>query len=137
MHAVAVWDGAVVAAAGDDALVTFFRSSAKLLQALPAVRERPDLDDAEVAIACASHLARPRAAPVRSLLAKPRRWRKSSSAGRSRPPSSTTAPGSTPRCSPSAVPSWPSEGYRLPDHPCQHAMLAEVVSAAEVDPGAS
>ena len=31
--------------------------------------------------------------------------------------------------------SWPSEGYRLPDHPCQQAMLAEVVAAAEVDPG--
>jgi L-asparaginase II len=31
--------------------------------------------------------------------------------------------------------SWPSEGYRLPDHPCQRAMLAEVAAAAEVASG--
>ena len=31
--------------------------------------------------------------------------------------------------------SWPSEGYRTPDHPCQQAMLAEVVAAAEPGPG--
>ena len=29
---------------------------------------------------------------------------------------------------------WPIEGYRLAHHPCQHAMLAEVAAAAEVDP---
>ena len=56
---------------GDPALVTFFRSSAKPIQALPIVRARPDLDDAEIAIACASHLHRPdQLEPVRSLLAK-------------------------------------------------------------------
>ena len=71
VHAVAVHEGAVVEAAGDPSLVTFFRSSAKPLQALPVVRARRDLDDAEIAIACASHLARPeQLAPVRSLLAK-------------------------------------------------------------------
>ena len=61
----------VVATAGDPSLVTYFRSSAKPIQALPVVRARPDLDDAEIAIACASHLARPeQLEPVRSLLAK-------------------------------------------------------------------
>lgn len=56
MHAVAVAGGAVVAAAGEPRLLTFLRSSAKPVQALPLVRARPDLDDREIAIACASHL---------------------------------------------------------------------------------
>jgi L-asparaginase II len=30
--------------------------------------------------------------------------------------------------------SWPSAGYRLPEHRCQQAMLAEVASAADVEP---
>jgi L-asparaginase II len=29
---------------------------------------------------------------------------------------------------------WPAQGYRLPSHPCQQAMLAEVATAAEVAP---
>ena len=70
-HAVAVRGGEVVGSAGDPQLVTHFRSSAKPIQALPLVRVRPDLDDAEIAIACASHLARPEQLDaVRSLLAK-------------------------------------------------------------------
>ena len=28
---------------------------------------------------------------------------------------------------------WEARGYRLLEHPCQQAMLAEVASAAEVD----
>ena len=28
---------------------------------------------------------------------------------------------------------WPTEGYRLPDHPCQQAMLAEVARLAGTD----
>src|SRR5207247_3942974 len=59
VHAVAVRDGEVVAERGDRGLVTFFRSSAKPLQALPLVRARPDLGDAELAIGCASHQAEP------------------------------------------------------------------------------
>jgi L-asparaginase II len=31
--------------------------------------------------------------------------------------------------------SWPSEGYRLPEHPCQQAMLDEGAAAAELAPG--
>ena len=58
-HAVAVQDGAIVESAGDGGLLTGFRSSAKPIQALPAIRARPDLSEVEVAIACASHLARP------------------------------------------------------------------------------
>ena len=137
VHAVAVSSGAIVATAGDPELVTYFRSSAKPIQALPLARARVDLDEAEIAIACASHLARPdQIEAVRSLLAK--------------------APASVDEleCGPEPTPlehncsgkhagflalcrkeGWPSEGYRLSDHHCQWAMLAEVAAAAEVDPG--
>ena len=71
VHAVAVRDGEVVAAAGDPALVCLFRSSAKPIQALLLARARPDLGDREIAIACASHRAEPaQIEAVRSLLAK-------------------------------------------------------------------
>ena len=138
VHAVAVADGRMVAEAGDPELVTYFRSSAKPIQALPLVRARADLDESEIAIACASHLARPdQLDAVRSLLAK--------------------APASVDEleCGPEPTPlehncsgkhagflalcrarGWPSAGYRLPDHPCQHAMLGEIADAAEVDAGA-
>src|SRR5205085_3779758 len=57
VHAVAVQDGVVVAEAGDSALAAFLRSSSKPIQALPLARERPDLDETELAIASASHVA--------------------------------------------------------------------------------
>ncbi len=57
VHAAAVRNGELVAEAGDPDLVTFMRSSAKPLQALPLARAYPDLPDRELAIACASHLA--------------------------------------------------------------------------------
>ncbi|MFN8223336.1 MAG: asparaginase [Gaiellales bacterium] len=71
VHAVAVdRSGAVVEAAGEVELVTYLRSSAKPLQALPLVRAWPDVPDDLVAIACASHLGRPEQLDaVRRLLA--------------------------------------------------------------------
>jgi L-asparaginase II len=57
VHAVALRDGAIAAAAGDPALVTFMRSAAKPLQALPLARAREEITDAQLAIACASHVA--------------------------------------------------------------------------------
>src|SRR5439155_11452723 len=57
VHAVAVEDGRLVDSAGDPRLVTFFRSSAKPIQALPLARERDDVPEDELAIACASHRA--------------------------------------------------------------------------------
>ena len=70
VHAVAVRDGRIVAEAGDPRLLTFLRSSAKPLQALPLARARPDIDDRELAIACASHRALPEQLDaVRALLA--------------------------------------------------------------------
>jgi len=135
-HAVAVREGEIVAHAGDPALVAFFRSSAKPIQALPVVRARPDLDEAEISIACASHLARPeQLAPVRSLLAKAPATEDELECG----PDPTRLEHNCSGKHAAMIAlcrtrGWPSEGYRLPEHPCQQAMLAEVASAAEVDP---
>ena len=70
VHAVAMRDGQIVAEAGDARRLTFLRSSAKPLQALPLARARPDIDGRELAIACASHRALPEQLDaVRALLA--------------------------------------------------------------------
>ena len=86
VHAVAVRDGRVELAAGDPGLVTYLRSSAKPLQALPLVPGATDLDDEEIAIACASHLAVARAARGRPQRCSPKapRPRTTSSAAPSR-----------------------------------------------------
>ena len=136
VHAVAVADGGVVASAGDAGLVALFRSSAKPFQALPLIRARPDLDDAEVAIACASHLRRPdQLAPVRSLLAKASASEDDLECGpeptRIEHNCSGKHAGMLLLCRERG---WPTEGYRLPDHPCQEAARAEVARAAEVEP---
>src|SRR5213078_2437098 len=55
VHAVTVRGGKVVAEAGDTALSTSLRSAAKPIQAQPLARAREDLDDADLAIASASH----------------------------------------------------------------------------------
>jgi L-asparaginase II len=137
VHAVAVRDGAVVSEAGDGGLVTFMRSSAKPIQALPVVRARPDLDDSELAIASASHLADPdQIGAVRSLLAKaPAQEDELECGAEGEPPSalrhncSGKHAGFLALCRARA---WDSRGYRLPDHPVQRAMLAEVAAAADL-----
>jgi L-asparaginase II len=138
VHAVAVVDGRIVERAGDPGLVAYLRSAAKPLQALPLVRARPDLGDDEVAIACASHLARAdQLAAVRRLLA----------AAPAAEEELETGPEPTPlehNCSGKhagflalcRARGWESRGYRLPGHPCQQEMLREVAAAAEVDPAA-
>src|SRR6185436_20822164 len=71
VHAVAVRDGEVVASAGDPGLVALMRSSSKPLQAIPLARARDDLDERDLAVASASHLADPaQLAAVRALLSK-------------------------------------------------------------------
>jgi L-asparaginase II len=134
VHAVAVSDGKVVASGGDPEYVTYFRSSAKPLQALPVVRARPDLDAAEIAIACASHLHRPeQLEPVRSLLAKAGASEDDLECG----PEPTRIEHN---CSGKHAAmlllcrerGWPTEDYRLARHPCQQAMAAEIADAAEV-----
>src|SRR5882762_7543350 len=56
---------------GDPELTFFLRSSSKPIQAIPFVEGYDDLDDDEVAIACASHRAEPaQLAAVRKVLAR-------------------------------------------------------------------
>jgi L-asparaginase II len=137
VHAVAVSGGEIVESCGDPALVTYFRSAAKPLQALPVVRALSELTDDEIAIACASHDHRPeQLEPVRSLLER---------AGASE---GDLECGPAPTrlehvCSGKHAAmlllcrerGWSIEGYRLASHPCQQLMLQEVAAAAEVEPG--
>jgi L-asparaginase II len=137
VHAVAVHDGALIVAAGDPFLTVFMRSSSKPLQALPVARARDDLDDRDLAIASASHLADDdQLAAVRALLEKaPASVDELECGPEGEPPSplnhncSGKHAGMLALC---RAHGWPSEGYRLPDHPVQRAMLAVHAEAAGV-----
>jgi L-asparaginase len=136
VHAAVVRDGRLAESFGDPRLVTFFRSAAKPVQALPLVRARPDLDDTEVAIACASHLARPEQLDaVRRLLADAPAAEDELECGpeptRLEHNCSGKHAGFLALC---RARGWPSVGYRLPEHPCQREVLTEVAAAAEVEP---
>lgn len=138
VHAVAVQDGTVVAEAGDGSLLTFMRSAAKPIQALPLTRALPELQEEELAIACASHLARPeQLAAVRSLLARAPAGEDELECGPAGDPPepvnhncSGKHAGMLALC---RAHGWDSRGYRLADHPCQRAMLGEVARAADLD----
>jgi L-asparaginase II len=136
VHAVVVRDREIVDSAGDPGLVTFFRSSAKPLQALQLVRARPDLDDRLVAIACASHRAEPaQIEAVRDLLAAGGVTEDDLEVGlqEGRPPERIYHNCSGKHAGMLAVcraRDWPTAGYRLPEHPLQQAILAEITDAA-------
>jgi L-asparaginase II len=131
VHAVSVREGSVVEARGDPGLVTFVRSAAKPLQALLLVREYADLTDEEVAIACASHGARPEQLDaVKALLA--RAWATEDDlecgpvdGSRLRHNCSGKHAGMLAVC---AARGWPREGYRLREHPLQGAIVDEVAA---------
>jgi L-asparaginase II len=133
VHAVRVESGKVVEAWGDPELMTFMRSSAKPLQALPLVRVYENLSDEEVAIACASHGAAPeQLAAVKLLLA--RSWSSEEDlecgpvdGSRLRHNCSGKHAGMLAVC---AARGWPREGYRLADHPLQKELVALVAEAA-------
>jgi L-asparaginase II len=137
VHAVAVQDGAVIAEAGDPSLTVFMRSSSKPLQALPFARARDDVDARDLAIASASHLADDdQLAAVRGLLAKaPATVDELECGPEGDPPSplnhncSGKHAGMLALC---RAHGWPSDGYRLADHPVQRAILAAHAEAAEV-----
>ena len=140
VHAVAVRDGAVVAEAGDPGFLSSLRSSAKPFQALPLVRSRQDLSDGDIAIASASHRARPeQIEAVRSLLEKAPASEDELEVGlqEGRPPEpiyhncSGKHAGMLAACRGRG---WPAEGYRLTGHPLQEAILAEIAEAAAVEP---
>jgi L-asparaginase II len=142
VHAVAVRAGELVEAAGDPALTCFMRSSSKPLQALPLVRARDDLADDELAIACASHHDTPeQVAAVRALLARAGATEDDLELGpqQGRPPErvhnncSGNHAGMLALC---RARGWPSEGYRLPEHPVQQACRDAHAEAAELEPDA-
>ena len=142
VHAVAVRAGEIVAQAGDPQLVAFLRSSSKPIQALPLARARPDVDDRELAIACASHRAEPaQLDAVRRLLAKAPARERELECGiqEGRPPDalhhncSGKHAGMLALC---RAHDWRSEGYRHEGHRVQRAMLAVHAEAAELDPDA-
>ena len=142
VHAVAVRAGKIVAVAGDPSLTCFMRSSSKPLQALPLVRARDDLPDAELAIACASHGDTPeQVAAARALLARAGVTEDDLELGSQvgRPPGrihnncSGNHAGMLALCE---ARGWPTKGYRLPDHPVQRACLEIHAEAAEVEPSA-
>jgi L-asparaginase II len=134
VHAVAVKDGEVVASAGDPGFVTFMRSAAKPIQAHPLARAREDLEDRDLAIASASHLAdEAQLAAVEALLAKAPAKEDDLECGpfrgsRLNHNCSGKHAGMLALCH---ARGWPYEGYRLAVHPCQQAMLAEVAELAE------
>jgi L-asparaginase II len=140
VHAVAVRDGAVFAEAGDASLSCFMRSASKPIQALPLARARDDLDDRDLAIACASHRATDdQIAAVRALLAKAPATEDDLELGLQdgRPPQrvfhncSGKHAGMLALC---RTRGWDTHGYRLPDHPVQQACRAAHAEAAEADP---
>src|ERR687898_3026718 len=134
VHAVAVQDGTVVAEAGDAGLVTFMRSAAKPIQALPLTRALPELTEEELAIASASHMARPeQLAAARSLLAHAPAGEDELEGGPAGDPPepikhncSGKHAGMLALCRARA---WERTGYRLAGHPAQEAMLDELAGA--------
>jgi L-asparaginase len=138
VHAVSVRDGDAVEARGDPELITFMRSAAKPLQALLVVREYPDLAEEEIAIASASHGARPEQLDaVKALLA--RAWASEEElecgpvdGSRLRHNCSGKHAGMLAVC---AARSWPRENYRLRGHPLQEAILTEIGEIAAVPAG--
>jgi L-asparaginase II len=137
VHAVAVQDGTVIAEAGDAGVLSFMRSSSKPLQAIPLARARADLDERDLAIASASHLAdEAQLAAVRALLAKaPAREDELECGPEGKPPSrlkhncSGKHAGMLALC---RARGWRSEGYRLEGHRVQREMLAIHAEASEV-----
>jgi len=136
VHAVAVQEGRVLQRAGDPELVTYMRSSAKPLQALPLARARDDLDDRDLAIASASHRAWPdQLEAVRALLAKAEATEDDLECGpedgsRLRHNCSGKHAGMLALC---RARGWSTPGYRLAGHPVQEGCRAEVAAAAGVD----
>jgi L-asparaginase len=138
VHAVAVGERGIVAAAGDARLVACLRSSAKPLQALALARARPDLDDPLIAIACASHHADPdQLAAVDALLAAAPATEAELQCGsqEGRPASarfhncSGKHAGMLAAC---RARDWPAAGYVRAEHPLQREVLEIVSEAAEL-----
>jgi L-asparaginase II len=141
VHAVAIREGESIASAGDPLLVASLRSAAKPLQALPLARAYPELDGEQLAIAAASHYGTPRhVEAVRRLLAATGGSEDELDCGlqEGRPQEpiydncSGKHAGMIATC---RAHGWPVEGYRLPGHPLQELLRAEVATAAGLERG--
>jgi L-asparaginase II len=129
--------GEQVASSGDPDLVTFMRSSAKPLQALPLARACEDVGGEELAIASASHLADPdQLRAVERLLSRAGAREDDLECGPAgEPPAklkhncSGKHAGMLALC---RAHDWPFAGYRLAGHPVQERMLDELGAAAEL-----
>jgi len=143
VHAVAVRNGEIVAAAGDPHLVCFMRSSSKPIQALPLARARGDLGDADLAIASASHRAtEDQIAAARALLAKAPATEDDLECGlqEGRPPQRIFHNCSGKHAGMLGLArayDWPTANYRLADHPVQLAARDAHVEAAQSEPTAT
>jgi L-asparaginase II len=132
VHAVAVRGGDVVAAAGDLGLVSFLRSSWKPIQAVALAESYDDLTDEELAIACASHQAEPaQLDAVRRLLARAGagvdELENGEQAGRPEGRLGHNCSGKhAGMLAACRARSWPTRGYRLPGHPLQQRVAAEL-----------
>jgi L-asparaginase II len=151
--AVADADGKVVASAGDPGQVAFARSSMKPLQAAVSLSLMRDgeMSEPEVAVACASHNGEEvHVRTVRSLLG-----RAGLGEGALRTPASLPYDPKAARTVPSPAPVFHNcsgkhagmlvasarggfdlGSYREPEHPLQREVLAAVIMASGVEPGA-
>src|SRR5207244_5692769 len=133
VHAVVFRNGSVSESMGDPGLVSFLRSAAKPLQALPLVRSVPDVPDDELAIASASHGARAeQLAAVTALLARAGATVDDLECGavdgsRLRHNCSGKHAGMLCVC---RARGWPKKGYRLPDHRVQREIADLVVEGS-------
>jgi L-asparaginase II len=135
VHAVAVREGCTEVVYGDPGLVSFLRSSAKPIQALPVVRARPDLDDEQIALLCASHRATPEQLEVvRGILDDAPATEGDLECGpdptRIEHNCSGKHAGFLALCRASG---WPIAGYRLAGHPCQEAVRTAVAECLDVE----
>ena len=155
--AVAGPDGGLVAWAGDPDVVTYYRSSAKPIQAVPLVESGAaahfDLTDAEIAVVCGSHGGEDiHVQAVMSILSKIGAEPEMLACG-VHPPYDRAAArlleerGQQPtalhnNCSGkhagmlalARYHGWPLQGYQRPDHPVQQTMLRVVAEFAGLEP---
>lgn len=135
LHAVVLRDEEVELVAGNAQLVTYLRSSAKPIQALPVARARPDLDDAQLALMCASHRATPeQLAVVRRLLAAAPATEEDLECGGASPIEHNCSGKHAGFLALCRAEGWPTSGYSRLDHPCQQAVVRELASLAGLDP---
>ena len=135
VHAATTWGPTF----GEAALAFLLRSSVKPLQAIPFVEGYDDLDDDEIAIACASHHAEPaQLAAVRKVLARAgatvddleNGTQEGRPEGRLGHNCSGKHAGMLAAC---CARDWPLHPYRDPAHPLQRAIARLVGEPAAVD----